>query len=75
MAAFLFPCIIKINIMSDNKTTRGTQDRIRVDLNDPSEVEYLHQQFPDKTHEQIKEAIKAKGPMREDIVEYLKSQN
>lgn len=57
--------------MSDNKTNTGKQDRIRVDANDPSEVEYLHQQFPTKTHEQIKEAIAAKGPLRADIVAHL----
>lgn len=32
--------------MSDNKSYTGKQDRIRVDSNDPSEVEYLHSQYP-----------------------------
>ena len=59
--------------MSDNKTNLGQQDRIRVDANDPSEVEYLHQQFPNKTHQEIKEAIAAKGPLRVDIERYLAS--
>ncbi|MET0465531.1 MAG: DUF3606 domain-containing protein [Chitinophagaceae bacterium] len=57
--------------MSDNKQNTGKQDDIRVDANDPSEVEYLHQQFPHKTHEQIKEAIKLKGPIRKNIEAYL----
>ncbi|WP_188315927.1 DUF3606 domain-containing protein [Chitinophaga agrisoli] len=57
--------------MADNKQNTGKQDDIRVDANDPSEVEYLHQQFPDKSHEQIKEAIAKAGPMRTAIVEYL----
>lgn len=57
--------------MSDNKKNVGKQDDIRVDSNDPSEVEYLHRQFPNFTHEQIKEAIKAAGPFRADIIEYL----
>lgn len=57
--------------MSDNKTNTGQQDRIRVDANDPSEVEYLHQQFPQKTHQQIKDAIKSKGPLRKDIEAFL----
>jgi hypothetical protein len=57
--------------MSDNKTKIGKQDDIRVDLSDPSEVEYLHSKFPDKTHEEIKQAIKEKGPFRKDIEEYL----
>lgn len=57
--------------MPDNKKNVGTQDDIRVDANDKSEVEYLHQQFPEKTHEEIKEAIKAAGPLRVNIVAYL----
>ena len=59
--------------MSDNKTKTGKQDDIRVDSNDPSEVEYLHRQFPKKTHEEIKKAIKEKGPMRINIEQYLRS--
>lgn len=58
--------------MSDNKQNTGKQDDIRVDSNDPSEVEYLHRQFPNMTHEQIKKAINEKGPFRKDIIEYLK---
>jgi uncharacterized protein DUF3606 len=57
--------------MSDNKEKVGGQDAARVDLNDPSEVEYLHRQFPNKSHEQIKEAVKAAGPLRKDIEAYL----
>ncbi len=57
--------------MSDNKQNIGKQDDIRVDKNDASEVEYLHRQFPQKTHEEILEAIKAAGPMRVNIVAYL----
>jgi uncharacterized protein (DUF433 family) len=58
--------------MSDNKKKQDGRDRVKVDLNDPSEVEYLHQQFPNKTHEQIKTAIKYAGPLRKDIERYLK---
>jgi len=57
--------------MSDSKQNVGVQDRIRIDANDPSEVEYVHQQFPWFKHEQIKKAIKEKGPFREDVVRYL----
>ena len=57
--------------MSDNKQKIGKQDDIRVDSNDASEVEYLHRQFPNKSHEEIKKAIKEKGPLRKDIIEYL----
>lgn len=59
--------------MSDNKTMTGTQDKIRVDANDKSEVEYVHQQFPHLTHARVLEAIKTKGPVREDIMKYLKT--
>lgn len=56
----------------DNKNTTGKQDAIRVDKNDPSEVEYLHQQHPKHTHEEIKEAIEKYGPLRADITAHLK---
>lgn len=45
--------------MSDNKINKGKQGRIRVAANNPSEVEYLHQQFPGKTHKQIEDAVAA----------------
>jgi hypothetical protein len=57
--------------MSDDKSKTSQQDRIRVDANDPSEVEYLHQQFPLYSHQQILDIIKKKGPLRADILEYL----
>jgi hypothetical protein len=59
--------------MSDNKTNVGQQDRIRIDANDPAEVEYVHRQFPHLKHEQILEAIKNKGPFREDVIKYLQN--
>jgi hypothetical protein len=62
----------KFYYMSDNKSKTGKQDDIRVALNDPSEVEYLHSKFPNKTHEEIKKAIKEKGPMRINIEQYLR---
>lgn len=57
--------------MSDNKNKQDGRDRVKVDSNDPSEVEYLHKQFKNKTHQEIKEAIKAAGPFRDDIEKYL----
>ncbi len=57
--------------MPDDKKNTGKQDDIRVDSNDPSEVEYLHSRFPNKSHEEIKEAIRKYGPMRKDIEEQL----
>jgi hypothetical protein len=62
----------KTNVMSDDKSKTGKQDDIRVDSNDASEVEYLHQQFPGKSHEEIKKAIRERGPFRKDIEEFLK---
>ena len=59
MAAFLL-IIPQTNKMSDDKNKRGKQDNIRVDSNDPSEVEYLHRQFPHMTHEEIVAAIREK---------------
>jgi len=58
--------------MADNKEKQGKRDAMRVDSMDPSEVEYLHRQFPEKSHQEIKDAIKAAGPMRADIVSRLK---
>ena len=57
--------------MSDNKNATGNNDRIRVDANDPSEVEYVHSKYPHLKHQQVLEAVKSKGPMREDIEKYL----
>lgn len=57
--------------MSDNKNKQDGRDRSKVDLNDPSEVEYLHSKFPKKTHQQIKDAIKSAGPSRDAIEKLL----
>ncbi len=56
----------------DNKQNTGVQDDIRVDVNDPSEVEYVHRQYPGYTHQEIIDAIKKFGPMRSDIEAHLK---
>jgi hypothetical protein len=57
--------------MADDKMNTGKQDDLRVDINDPSEVEYVHQKFPQKTHEEVVDAIRKYGPMRKDIEEAL----
>lgn len=59
--------------MSDNKNVRDGRDNAKIDINDPSEVEYVHRQFPNLAHDQIIEAIKQKGPSREDVMNYLKT--
>ncbi|GGH63803.1 hypothetical protein HNQ91_002443 [Filimonas zeae] len=61
--------------MSDDKTNRGTQDGIRVDASDPNEVEFLHRQFPECSHEQVRAAIEKAGPFRTKIEEYLRNEN
>lgn len=61
------PTLPQTYFMSDDKKNTGKQDDIRVDINDPSEVEYVHRKFPNKTHEEVKEAIRKYGPMRKDI--------
>lgn len=60
--------------MADDKTNVGKQDDIRVDRDDKSEVEYVHRQFPEKTHEEIVQAIERYGPFREDILRGLKGE-
>ncbi|MFT4155170.1 DUF3606 domain-containing protein [Parafilimonas sp.] len=57
----------------DNKNRQDNRDRNKVDSNDPSEVEYLHRQHKQYSHEQIVDAIKKYGPYREDIEKHLQS--
>ena len=57
--------------MADDKKNTGRQDDLRVDAKDPSEVEYLHRQFPEKSHEEVRKAIEQYGPMRRDIEAHL----
>lgn len=57
--------------MSDNKSINDGRDRSRVDSNDASEVEYLHRQYPNLTHEQVLNAVKQAGPLRTDIEQEL----
>jgi hypothetical protein len=61
--------------MADNKDRRDGRDRSRVDANDPNEVEHIHSQFPNLTHQQIKKAIETHGPMRDDILRFLRIQD
>ncbi len=61
--------------MSDNKHLTGKQDRIRVAATDPSEVEYIHKQFPMLSHQAVSGAIRAAGPMRKNIIKYIKNKH
>jgi hypothetical protein len=63
---------ITINkVMSDNKNMRDGRDRSKVDANDSSEVEYIHKQFPQFSHQEILQAVKAHGPSRASIMDFL----
>lgn len=57
--------------MSDNKNVQDKRDSSKIDMNDPSEVEYVHQQFPNLKHAEVLEAIQSKGPSRQAVMEYL----
>ncbi len=57
--------------MADDKKNTGKQDDMRVDSGDPSEVEYVHRKYPQKTHQEIVDAIRKYGPMRKDIEDFL----
>ena len=59
--------------MSDNKNQQDGRDRSKIDANDSSEVEYVHQQYPNLTHQEVLEAIKSKGPNREDVMKFLRN--
>ena len=59
----------------DNKDKQDGRDGSNVDGNDASEVEYLHQQWKQFTHEEIVHAIKEYGPNRTDIEKYLAHQS
>jgi hypothetical protein len=59
--------------MADDKGNMGQQDKIRIDANDPSELEYVHREFPHLRHEQVLEAIQKVGTDREAVIQYLKN--
>ena len=59
--------------MSDNKQNNDGRDSAKIDRNDASEVEYVHQQFPNLTHQQVVDAVNEKGPSREAVMNYLNS--
>ena len=53
--------------MTGNNIIRGQRDRRRIDVNDPTDVEYVHYQFPWLSHKEIKEIIKKHGPDRHAV--------
>ncbi len=61
--------------MADNKNITTKQDRIRVDVNDSSEVEYIHKKFPRLSHAEIVKAIRKAGPFRKAILTSLRAKD
>ncbi len=58
--------------MADSKNIRDGRDRSKVDINDPSEIKKVQQKFPEVAQEQIMNAIRKAGPVRENIYDFLK---
>ena len=60
--------------MSDNTTKQdGAKTAAKIDADNYSEVEQIHQQFPHMEHQQVLNAVKQYGPDKEDVIEYLKN--
>ena len=57
--------------MSDNKKHTGRADRVRVDPDDPGEVQYLRRKYPMLTRLAVKKAIIVHGPYRKRVVAVL----
>lgn len=57
--------------MSDDKDIRDGRDRSKIDLNDPSELAYVRQQYPWFSLDEIKKVIREHGPSRRSVVDYL----
>ena len=58
--------------MGDDLTNRGPADRDRVNVNEDWEMRYWTGRFA-CTDEELKAAVRAVGPMRDDVEAYLKS--
>lgn len=52
--------------MPDDRTKRGPQDRSRVNVNEPYELDYWSKHFG-VTPQQLRDAVKAVGPMVDDV--------
>ena len=57
--------------MSDDKSKRGPADASRVNVNEDYELRYWSEKFG-CTHDQLRAAVKAVGPMAKDVEAYLK---
>jgi hypothetical protein len=62
--------MVRTSKMSDDKTNRGPRDRNRVNTSEDYEVRYWCQAFG-CTEAKLKEAVRAVGPMVDDVRNYL----
>lgn len=56
--------------MPDDRTKRGPQDRSRVNVNEQYELDYWSKHLG-VTPQQLRDAVKAVGPMVDDVRRYL----
>lgn len=61
--------------MSDNPELRGGRDRSTIALDQSYEISYIHQQFPWFSRDEIIDAVKKKGPLRETVVDFLQQKS
>lgn len=57
--------------MEVNKAKTSKADRDKVSAMEAYEVEYLHQQYPNLSQQQVRGAVRAAGPQRKNIISYL----
>ena len=58
--------------MLDTINTFKKKDRSKVDANNKFDVEYLHQQYPWYTYQQIKDVINNAGPLYTHVEKELR---
>ena len=56
--------------MADNKNDKGKNERSRIDISEPYELEYWKKRLGITT-DQLKEVIEKVGPMSKDVESYL----
>ena len=56
--------------MADDTTKRNPQDSSRINVNERWELDYWSKKFS-VTHDELKDAVKAVGPMVDDVRQQL----
>lgn len=56
--------------MADDKTKKGQQDRNRINLSEPYEVDYWKKIFG-VSEEKLREAVERVGPLVDDVAQEL----